>query len=182
MSKRNATYNYSCINNNSRIFLNDFYCLMTARIFFLIFLSSCGINNNSNNAIIINAYQERYRSIYIDNLRGVPFPVAKLITISLSKHLKEKKILIATGRDKKNKFLLKGHAKYNPQALQREFNAIIYWNIFSCLDRRVGTYVQRVEGTPFQWEFGDNEIIERIGISAAKNISVMIKSNNENKC
>lgn len=113
--------------------------------------------------------------IRVEPVEGPPAPMAKLLAQSVAAALDTQRVLASTGVAGDSKYVLKGRAKRNRDDSRIPFIVVINWDLVDASGKLVGNHSHGVEGTWWQWEYGDPRIIRSVGIAAAKPIAAMVR-------
>ena len=110
---------------------------------------------------------------------GPPVPLARLLAQSVADELKELEVPATAIAGSASRYVLHGRAEKNTDHANLPYIMVIHWTLFDRTGEVVGTHTQGIEGTWWQWEYGDPRIIRATGKSAAKPIAAMVVDDDE---
>ena len=112
--------------------------------------------------------------IRVAPVEGPTVPMARLLARSVADELKELHVPATAIAESASRYVLHGRTETNEGNAQLPYILIIHWTLFDQTGEIAGTHTQGVEGTWWQWEYGDPRIIRAVGKSAAKPIAAMV--------
>lgn len=118
---------------------------------------------------------KRRVGIRIEPVDGPPVPMARLLAQSLASELEGLHVTTLVGGEGDSRFVLRGHAERNSDDRRIPFIVVIKWQLLDETGGAVGEHVQGVEGTWWQWEYGDPRILRSVGMGAAKPIAQLAR-------
>ena len=113
--------------------------------------------------------------IRVEPVDGPPAPMARLLAQSVAAELDTLHILASVGVAGDSRYVLRGRAERNRDDSRVPFIVVIEWDLVDASGKLVGKHSQGVEGTWWQWEYGDPRIIRSVGKAAAKPIAAMVR-------
>ncbi|MDP6571984.1 MAG: hypothetical protein QGI63_01900 [Rhodospirillales bacterium] len=113
--------------------------------------------------------------IRVEPVDGPPAPMARLLAQSVAAELDTQRVLASVGVAGDSRYVLRGRAERNRDNNRVPFIVVIKWDLVDASGKLVGNHSQGVEGTWWQWEYGDPRIIRSVGKAAAKPIVAMIR-------
>lgn len=117
--------------------------------------------------------------IRIPLVEGPPIPMARLLSESLAEELNVYQVPATTDMRAEGPFLLKGRTEVNTTDPTVPFIVLIHWTLLDRDGNAVGTHIQGVEGSRWQWDYGDPRIIRTAGRNAAKAFATLIQGNDD---
>ena len=112
--------------------------------------------------------------VRVEPVEGPPVPMARLLAQSVAEELKEQDVAATAIAGSASRYVLEGRSEANRDNVTVPYIIVIRWTLFDQSGEVVGTHVQGVEGTWWQWQYGDPRIIRAVGKTAAKPIAEMI--------
>ena len=113
--------------------------------------------------------------IRVEPVDGPLAPMAKLLAQSVAAELETQHLLASVGVAGDSKFVLRGRAERNRDDSRIPFIVVINWDLVDASGKLVGNHNHGVEGTWWQWEYGDPRIIRSVGMAAAKPVAAMLR-------
>ncbi len=101
--------------------------------------------------------------------------MARLLAQSVAAELDTQRVLASVGVAGDSRYVLRGRAERNRDNNRVPFIVVIKWDLVDASSKLVCNHSQGVEGTWWQWEYGDPRIIRSVGKVAAKPIVAMIR-------
>jgi hypothetical protein len=122
----------------------------------------------------------RHRAgIRIPLVEGPPIPMARLLAESVAEELNVYNVPATTDMSAEGPFLLRGRTEVNTADPNVPFIVLIHWTLLDRDGNAVGTHIQGVEGSRWQWDYGDPRIIRTAGRNAAKAFATLIQGNDD---
>ena len=118
---------------------------------------------------------KRSVGIRVEPVEGPPAPMAKLLAQSVAAELDTLRILASVGVAGDSRYVLRGRAERNRDDSRIPFIVVIDWDLVDASGKLVGSHNHGVEGTWWQWEYGDPRIIRSVGKAAARPIADMVR-------
>jgi hypothetical protein len=112
--------------------------------------------------------------IRVAPVEGPTVPMARLLARSVADELKELEVPATAIAESASRYVLHGRTETNEGNAALPYILLIRWTLFDQTGEVVGTHTQGVEGTWWQWEYGDPRIIRAVGKGAAKPIAAMV--------
>ncbi len=125
------------------------------------------------------AEARRRIGVRVDLVDGPPLPMARLLSQSVADELNRYDVPASTDMNAVGPYVLKGRTVPNLTDPKIPFIVLIHWSLIDRAGKAVGTHVQGVEGSRWQWEYGDPRIIRTAGKKAAKAFATMIHGNDD---
>ena len=113
--------------------------------------------------------------IRVEPVDGPPAPMARLLAQSVAAELDTLRVLASVGVAGDSRYVLRGRAERNRDNSRVPFIVVIKWDLVDASGKLVGNHSQGVEGTWWQWEYGDPRIIRSVGKAAATPIAAMVR-------
>lgn len=113
--------------------------------------------------------------IRVEPVDGPPAPMAKLLAQSVAAELDTLRVLASVGVAGESRYVLRGRAVRNRDDSRIPFIVVIDWDLVDASGKLVANHSQGVEGTWWQWEYGDPRIIRSVGKAAAKPFAAMVR-------
>ncbi|HJO72147.1 MAG TPA: hypothetical protein QGG32_04750 [Rhodospirillales bacterium] len=101
--------------------------------------------------------------------------MARLLAQSVAAELDTQRVLASVGVAGDSRYVLRGRAERNRDNNRVPLIVVIKWDLVDASSKLVCNHSQGVEGTWWQWEYGDPRIIRSVGKVAAKPIVAMIR-------
>ncbi len=112
--------------------------------------------------------------IRVAPVEGPTVPMARLLARSVADELKELEVPATAMAASASRYVLHGRTEINRENAALPYIMVIRWTLFDQTGEIVGRHTQGVEGTWWQWEYGDPRIIRAVGKGAAKPIAAML--------
>jgi len=113
--------------------------------------------------------------IRVEPVDGPPAPMANLLAESVAAELDMLRVLASVGLVGDSRYVLRGRAVRNRDESRFPFIVVIDWDLVDASGKLVGNHSQGVEGTWWQWEYGDPRMIRSVGKAAAKPFASMVR-------
>ena len=117
--------------------------------------------------------------IRIPLVEGPPIPMARLLAESLADELNIFNVPATTDMGAEGPYVLRGRTEVNNTDPNVPFIALIHWTLIDREGNAIGTHIQGVEGSRWQWDYGDPRIIRTAGRNAAKAFATLIQGNDD---
>ena len=117
--------------------------------------------------------------IRISLVEGPLIPMARLLSESLADELNIFNVPATTDMSAEGPYVLQGRTEVNNTDPNVPFIVLIHWTLLDRDGNAVGTHVQGVEGSRWQWDYGDPHIIRTAGRNAAKTFATLIQGNDD---
>lgn len=118
---------------------------------------------------------KRRVGIRIEPLQGPPVPMARLLAQSVASELDALHVTTVVGSEGDSRYVLRGRAERNAGDRRVPFIVIISWRLLDEAGAVVGQHTQGVEGTWWQWEYGDPRILRSVAMGAARPIAQLAR-------
>jgi hypothetical protein len=117
--------------------------------------------------------------VWIDLMEGPSVPMAKLLTESVARELKNHEIEAYTGDRQPARYVLKAEAVRNENTPEIPYVVQIHWTLFDLLGSQVGIHSLGVPGSNWDWENGSPQIIRHVGEAAAGPLAALMRTGDE---
>lgn len=122
-------------------------------------------------------------NIFLDGVSVPPVtgstrPMGELLSGAVAKSLEKKyEIPAAVSGLNRSRFLLAGQVIYNQPGSGAQTDISVYWTLTERDKDLVGDFVQDIDVTALEWEYGSPQVIELIGNDASERAARMILGN-----
>lgn len=119
-------------------------------------------------------------NIFLDGVSVPPVtgstrPMGELLSSAVARALEKKyEIPAAVSGLDRSRFLLAGHVIYNQPGSNAATDISVYWTLTERNKDLVGDFVQDIDVTAVEWDYGSPQVIELIGNDASERAATMI--------
>ncbi|MEO5336420.1 MAG: SPOR domain-containing protein [Magnetospirillum sp. WYHS-4] len=117
-------------------------------------------------------------NIEVEHVDGPAVPMARLLAQSVADELSNRGIPASAGGPGTGHYLLKSKTRTNQDSSAATI-VFIEWTLFDKQRRPMGSHVQEVKGTWWEWVNGDPKIIRAVGLDTGKAVAAMLQDPRE---